>query len=155
MHIIWRDSSDSKSYEQARVKNVFNLDRPKYFPRAVVTATCAEDVIAAVKIAHQEKCQLAVRSGGHSIPVWSLQEHSILLDLGSWKEIIVDTESNTAKVITSVTGQELNRYLQTHHGLMFPAGHCPDVGLGGFILQGGQGWNCRVCHSSSDHALRY
>ena len=27
---------------------------------------------------------------------------------------------------------------------MFPGGHCPDVGLGGFLLQGGMGWNCRV-----------
>jgi FAD/FMN-containing dehydrogenase len=27
---------------------------------------------------------------------------------------------------------------------MFPGGHCPDVGLGGFVLQGGMGWNCKV-----------
>ncbi|KAJ5757404.1 FAD-binding domain-containing protein [Penicillium nucicola] len=143
MQIIWRDSSDSADYEQARVNNVFNLDRPNYFPRAVILATSAEHVIEAVKIAQQGNCQLAVRSGGHSIQVWSLQEHSILLDLGSWKEIRVDAESSTAKVTTSVTGQELNQYLQEHHDLMFPAGHCPDVGLGGFMLQGGQGWNCR------------
>jgi FAD/FMN-containing dehydrogenase len=26
---------------------------------------------------------------------------------------------------------------------MFPAGHCPTVGLGGFLLQGGFGWNSR------------
>ncbi|KAK4539200.1 hypothetical protein LTR36_001158 [Oleoguttula mirabilis] len=28
-------------------------------------------------------------------------------------------------------------------GYMFPGGHCPDVGLGGFLLQGGMGWNCK------------
>ena len=26
----------------------------------------------------------------------------------------------------------------------FAGGHCPDVGLGGFLLQGGMGWNCKV-----------
>lgn len=30
-----------------------------------------------------------------------------------------------------------------HLGLMFNGGHCPDVGIGGFLLQGGQGWCCR------------
>ena len=28
-------------------------------------------------------------------------------------------------------------------GRIFPGGHCPTVGIGGFLLQGGQGWNCR------------
>ena len=27
-------------------------------------------------------------------------------------------------------------------GRFFPGGHCPTVGIGGFLLQGGQGWNC-------------
>ena len=30
------------------------------------------------------------------------------------------------------------------HGLLFPGGHCSDVGLGGFLLQGGFGWNGRA-----------
>jgi FAD/FMN-containing dehydrogenase len=28
-------------------------------------------------------------------------------------------------------------------GRLFPGGHCPTVGIGGFLLQGGQGWNAR------------
>jgi FAD/FMN-containing dehydrogenase len=148
MHIIWKDSADEASYGRARLSRVFNSRQPQNFPLAVVKATCAEDVVAGVKLAMQEQnCQVAVRSGGHSIFVWSLHDNSILIDLGDWKEVVV--ESNIARVTTSVTGQELNHYLQTHYGLMFPAGHCPDVGLGGFLLQGGQGWNCRVSRFSS------
>ncbi|HEX5145612.1 MAG TPA: FAD-binding protein, partial [Conexibacter sp.] len=30
------------------------------------------------------------------------------------------------------------------HDRFFPAGHCPGVGLGGYLLQGGYGWNGRV-----------
>src|SRR6202012_2542455 len=29
------------------------------------------------------------------------------------------------------------------HGLFFPVGHGPDVGLAGFLLGGGYGWNSR------------
>jgi len=27
------------------------------------------------------------------------------------------------------------------HELAFPAGHCPTVAIGGYLLAGGQGWN--------------
>jgi hypothetical protein len=37
----------------------------------------------------------------------------------------------------------LNTFL-AEKGVMFAGGHCPDVGLGGFLLQGGRGWNCKV-----------
>ena len=33
-------------------------------------------------------------------------------------------------------------YLE-ERGRFFPGGHCPTVGIGGFLLQGGQGWNAR------------
>jgi FAD/FMN-containing dehydrogenase len=47
-----------------------------------------------------------------------------------------------ATVSPSTTGKMLNEVLSPH-GLMFNGGHCPDVGVGGFLLQGGQGWCCR------------
>jgi FAD/FMN-containing dehydrogenase len=145
MQILWKDHTGESTYDRARWNNVFNLERPNCVPRAVINATCTEDVISAIKMAaQQEKCQVAVRSGGHSMFVWSLHEDSILVDLGNWKEIAVDADLKIAQVTTSVTGFELNRYLRTNDQLFFPAGHCPDVALGGFLLQGGQGWNCRV-----------
>ena len=39
-------------------------------------------------------------------------------------------------------GAEFTPFL-TGHGRVFTGGHCPSVGLGGFLLQGGQGWDCR------------
>lgn len=47
----------------------------------------------------------------------------------------------------AVTSGGLNEFL-ARGGRMFPGGHCPDVGLGGFLLQGGMGWNCKVCHGA-------
>lgn len=42
----------------------------------------------------------------------------------------------------STTGAMLNEAVGSL-GMMFNGGHCPDVGIGGFLLQGGQGWCCR------------
>ncbi|OQE14013.1 hypothetical protein PENFLA_c041G01942 [Penicillium flavigenum] len=142
MKITWKDSGDKASYDLARFSRVFNLRRPNHFPRAVIDATCAGDVVAGVKLAIQQSCQVAVRSGGHSMFGWSLQNDSLLIDLGNWKEVVVEADSSVAKVTPSTTGEALNNQLQAY-GLMFPTGHCPSVGLGGFLLQGGQGWNCR------------
>ncbi|GES65094.1 FAD binding domain protein [Aspergillus terreus] len=143
MHITWRDSADPVVYEEARVGRVFNHRRPKRYPIAVVKATCVEDIIEAVKLAKERKCRVAVRSGGHSWAAWSVRDESILIDLGNYKEWTVDAGNRVAQATPSVTGRELNGMLTEQHGLMFPGGHCPDVGLGGFLLQGGMGWNCR------------
>ncbi len=54
-----------------------------------------------------------------------------------------DPEARVAIVEPGVRGRELNGLL-ADHGLFFPSGHCPTVGLGGFLLQGGWGWLSRV-----------
>ncbi|RHZ44291.1 uncharacterized protein CDV56_100980 [Aspergillus thermomutatus] len=141
MQIIWRDSANPAVYEAARVRGVFNRRCPSKFPRAIVKASSEEDVISAIQLATSHDCRIAVRAGGHSFPVWSLQDDSVLIDLGEWRECVVDGAKRTASVTPGVTSKEVNDIL-VPQGLMFPAGHCPDVGLGGFLLQGGMGWNC-------------
>jgi len=49
-----------------------------------------------------------------------------------------------------VTGERLAPFL-AEHDRMFPGGHCPTVGIGGFLLQGGQGWNCRGFGWGAEH----
>lgn len=143
MQITWRDIADQATYEEARIGRVFNHRRPSRFPLAVVKAKSEDDIVAAVKLAAERSCRIAVRSGGHSWAAWSVRDNSILIDLGDYKSLDVDTEAQIAKATPSMTGRDINSVLNTH-GLMFPGGHCPDVGIGGFLLQGGMGWNCRV-----------
>ncbi|KAJ5703370.1 FAD-binding domain-containing protein [Penicillium malachiteum] len=143
MEVIWKATSQNAVYEEARVGRVFNHRRPSRFPMAVVNAAKEADIVDAVKLAVEQKCRVAVRSGGHSWAAWSVRDNSILIDLGNYKQLEVDAENMIAKATPSMTGRELNSVLIKEHGLMFPGGHCPDVGLGGFLLQGGMGWNCR------------
>ncbi|KIX09649.1 uncharacterized protein Z518_00730 [Rhinocladiella mackenziei CBS 650.93] len=53
-----------------------------------------------------------------------------------------NVEAQTAEVQPATYGSNLNKILEKHD-LLFPGGHCPTVGLGGFLLQGGFGWNSR------------
>jgi len=140
--ITWRDSSDTAKYEQARVGRVFNQRRPARYPIAVVEAENEDHIIGAVKLANELKCRVSVRSGGHSWAAWSVRDNAVLIDLGKWNYMSLDKEAGIITVSPSTTGRLANGYL-AEHGLMFPGGHCPDVGLGGFLLQGGMGWNCK------------
>lgn len=142
--IIWREKATLKDYEEARVGRVFNERRPARYPRAVVEATHVDHIKEAVRLANKLECRVSVRSGGHSWAAWSVRDDAILIDLGKFQFVEVDTERKLAIASPSTTGRVLNEYLSSA-GFMFGGGHCPDVGIGGFLLQGGMGWNCKVC----------
>src|ERR1700722_1067125 len=57
------------------------------------------------------------------------------------KELTVDPAPRIAVVSPSWRGEAFNKVLREQHQLIFPAAHCVGVGLGGFVLSGGHGWN--------------
>ena len=129
-------------YEEARVGRVFNGRKPQRFPEAVLFVESIEDVVAAVHFARENNLTISVRSGGHSWDGWSVRDGSLLLDLQLMNEMSYDEHTGLATVSPTITGGVLNPFLKPF-GVFFPGGHCPTVGLGGFLLQGGMGWNCR------------
>jgi FAD/FMN-containing dehydrogenase len=139
--MLWRRGDDG--YERARVGDVFNARRPQRFPAAVLQAADEHDVVAGVRLARSENLKIAVRSGGHSWAAWSVRDNSLLIDLGAMHEMSYDEATGITAVSPAVRGgTELAPFLASH-GRAFPGGHCESVGLGGFLLQGGQGWNSR------------
>lgn len=138
--IIWK--STDPEYERARVGRVFNHRRPSRFPIAVVEVTEEDHVVEAVKLARDNQARVSIRSGGHSWAAWSVRDNAVLIDFGKYKFIDWNEETKIVSVSPSTTGRELNGFLR-EKGMLFPGGHCPDVGLGGFLLQGGMGWVCR------------
>lgn len=130
-------------YEEARRGHMWNARVPARYPDVVVLAGSEQDVVSAVRMARDEGLRIAIRSGGHSWAANFLRDGGMLLDLSRLQEWSINIPAKTAWVRPGVIGADLNRALKAH-GLFFPTGHCTSVGLGGFLLQGGFGWNSRL-----------
>jgi FAD/FMN-containing dehydrogenase len=138
--IIWRNDA---SYEQARRSAVSNGRKPDRFPDVIVRAQSDGDVVAAVQLAKERGLKIGVRSGGHSWAASFLRDGGMLLDLSQMNGFSIDVSMRTATIQPGLKGADLNRALLKDR-LFFPSGHCMPVSLGGFLLQGGFGWNSRL-----------
>jgi FAD/FMN-containing dehydrogenase len=130
-------------FEEACRATVRNLRRPARRPDCVVKARSAEDVQAAVRLANRREWRIAVASGGHSWSGSHLRDDGMLLDVSALRDQTIDVEARTAWAGPGVRSSDLQREL-AEHDLFFPSGHCLGPCLGGYLLQGGFGWNSRA-----------
>jgi FAD/FMN-containing dehydrogenase len=112
--------------------------------RPALIAKCAgvADVIGAVKFGREHGLPVAVRSGGHSFPGFSIADDALLIDVSSMKGIRVDPEKRTARVQAGTLLGELDRETQAF-GLAVPSGIVTHTGVAGLTLGGGIGWIMR------------
>jgi FAD/FMN-containing dehydrogenase len=135
---------DDPGFETACFGRISNARRPRErVPAAVAEAESEQDVIDGVRLARERGWQVSVRAGGHSWAGWSVRDDALLIDLGGMKDLGHDPATGVATASPAVKGGvELTPFL-AQRGRLFTGGHCETVGLGGFLLQGGQGWNSR------------
>ena len=127
-------------YEKARRKAVWNGSVPDRYPKIIAYPEHDEQVQEIVRTAKESRLSVAVKSGGHSWSAAFLRDGGILVDLIKMRSFTFDIDAKTAEVQPAAYASELNEEL-LHHKMMFPGGHCPTVGMGGYLLQGGFGWN--------------
>src|ERR1700752_3671574 len=127
-------------YETARRETVWNGLLPDRSPDVIVQAHDTDDVVAAIRYARANGHQVGVRSGGHSGAASRRRDGGLLLDVSRLDHCTVEPDPMTADVgpgkVASVFAAELDA-----QGMFFPAGHCEGICLGGYLLQGGYGWN--------------
>ena len=131
-----------EGYEAARLDAVWNDRKPDRHPAAILLARTEADVVAAVRLARAEGWTIGLRSGGHSWIGTGLRDGGLLLDLSRLNGLRIDRDARLAEAGPGLRGTDLNARLAAE-GLVFPSGHCPSVGIGGFLLGGGYGWNSR------------
>jgi FAD/FMN-containing dehydrogenase len=129
-------------YEAARQDAVWNSRKPHRYPDLILVAGSDADVVAAVELAKHRGLRVSIRSGGHSWIGGGVRDGGLLVDLSELQEVTVDPEARLATVRPATRGPALDAAL-AGVGLFFPTGHAPTVGIGGFILGGGYGWNSR------------
>jgi FAD/FMN-containing dehydrogenase len=127
-------------YEDARRALVWNDRVPARFPATILRPDSALEVAQIVRDRVAAGERIAVRSGGHNWLGASLRDGGAVLDLRALNAVTVDAAARTATVGAGATHQILADAIAPN-GLAFPIGHCPSVGLGGYLLAGGMGWN--------------
>ncbi len=75
------------------------------------------DVIIAVNFAREQGMEVAVRSGGHSIPGYSTIDNGMVMDLSRMKSIaLFDQERRFARIEPGLTWGEVAGTLQPYGG---------------------------------------
>lgn len=129
-------------FDDAVLGTSFNARDPGRRPELVVQANTVDDVVAAVERAARENLKISVCSGGHSWSQNHMREASLLIDMSRLNGIEIDAANQTAIVDPGCHCGTLNDALAKRK-LFFPVAHAYTVGVGGFLLQGGFGWNSR------------
>jgi hypothetical protein len=137
---VFRGDAD---YEPLRRAAVWNARKPDRFPDLIVLAGSESDVVEAVLYANEHGLKIGIRSGGHSWVGNGVRDRGMLLDLSLMQDIEVAGDARFAAVQPSAKGPDIYAAV-SRVGRFFPTGHAPTVGIGGFIIGGGYGWNSRA-----------
>lgn len=140
------------NYELWRHAMVWHHSKPKRYPELIVQAQSVEDVAAAVKHAAKEKLKISVRAGGHNSTGTSVRHGGMVLDVSALTEIKIDASKQVAAIQPGVRSLDLVQAARAK-GLSFPVPHCPSVGLSGFTMGGGIGWNYPQWGGMSTHSI--
>ncbi|KAJ4840827.1 hypothetical protein Tsubulata_028866 [Turnera subulata] len=136
------DHPSYSSILQAYVRNLrFNTAAtPK--PILIITALHESHVQAAVRCGKEHGLQMKIRSGGHDYEGTSYVSlvPFFILDMFILRSIDIDMEKETAWVQTGATlGEVCYRIAEKSRTHGFPAGVCPNVGVGGHFVGAGYG----------------
>jgi hypothetical protein len=122
------------AYDASR--RIWNLDIDRR-PAAIVRCADETDVVRAVDFGRARGLVVAVRSGGHSQAGHSTCEGGMVIDLGRLNHVEVDPRARVARVAAGTrVGAMLDAMAAV--GMTTPSGGCPDVGIGGLTLGGGE-----------------
>ncbi|WP_020596248.1 DAPG hydrolase family protein [Spirosoma panaciterrae] len=129
-------------FDQLVMGTLFNKIDPGKRPDLVVEPKSVQDIIATLRYARSVGKKITVCSGGHSFSANHLRNNSVLILMKNFNQYEINADAMTAKAEPGVGGSVLMQELYKHN-LFFPAGHCKGVCIGGYLLQGGYGWNGR------------
>ncbi len=140
---------EDEGYEEAR--RVYNamIDRR---PAVIVRAANAGDVMAAVRLAREERVDLAIRGGGHSVPGFGTCDGGVVIDLSRMRGVRVDPAASTARAEGGATWGDFNAATYPF-GLATTGGIISTTGVAGLTLGGGIGYLARGFGLSCDNLV--
>src|ERR671917_232140 len=136
-------------YDETRKIHNGMIDR-----RPTLIARCAgvADVIASVRFARDQQLLVSVRSGGHSLPGFSVSDGGLMIDLSRMRGVRVDAARQTARADGGVTWGDFDHETQAF-GLATTGGLVRPTGIAGLTLGGGHGFLMRKYGLACDNLL--
>ncbi len=128
-------TTDGPDYEAAR--QVFNRAFDQR-PALIVRCAGPQDVARALEFAQRRNLPVAVRGGGHSRAGFSVCNGGMVIDFSAMKRVEVDDQKHVVRAEAGALVRDLDQATQ-HFGLATTSGGCPNVGIAGFTLGGGEG----------------
>jgi FAD/FMN-containing dehydrogenase len=138
-----------EDFDTARRTCNLNFDRR---PLAIVQVSSVSDVVEALRFARYHNYPLAIRSGGHSVPGYSVIDGAILIDFSTYRKVTIDPIRKTARVQTGATSGDIAP-VANGHGLALSTGDTASVGIGGLTTGGGIGYMVRKYGLAIDNLL--
>lgn len=135
-------TKEDDQFEKTMFSFLYNQQRFGRVPDSILEPRTVEDVIAIVKFARQHGKKLTVLSGGRSFSANAMRNNCLAISMKHFQNHTLNREEMTATAEPGIGGSDLMKVLYKND-LFFPAGHCKGVCLGGYLLQGGYGWNGR------------
>ncbi|RMF95161.1 MAG: FAD-binding oxidoreductase [Gammaproteobacteria bacterium] len=133
-------SRSDPDYELWRRSMVWYLHKPARYPDLIVRPETEDDAVTAVRYAAEQGRRVITRATGHNPARGCLRNGGVLLDLSRLRRAEIDAEAGTAWVQPGLRSEDFVARL-VPHGWSFPAAHTGIVGLGGYLIGGGLGWN--------------
>lgn len=130
----------------------YNARYSGVLPQGIAICQGSSDVSQCILWARSHHVPFAVRSGGHSYGGFSTTT-GLLISLKEMHGVTLDAVTGTATLQSGALNRQLIGLLP-RHGLMVPNGRCPSVGIGGYMLGGGFGFNSRQLGLAVDKLVR-
>ncbi|KAE8153556.1 FAD/FMN-containing dehydrogenase [Aspergillus avenaceus] len=105
----------------------------------VIQPTTAEDIRTALLWAQSQKCDFAVKGGGHSVAGTSSSKDGLVIDLSRLNTITVHPDTKTVTAQGGAVWKDVDE-AAAKYSLAAVGGTVNHTGVGGLTLGGGYGW---------------
>ena len=108
-------------------------------PALIIRPANAQDVATAIAFAREHDLAIAIKSGGHNVAGYAVNDDGLMIDMSLMRGVSVDRLARTVTVQGGATWEDVDQATGAL-GLATTGGAISTTGVAGLTLGGGVGW---------------